>query len=261
MSCPVAERASTRTIWLTSFSVGMIFSSDASTMCTCGRIWVRSPLPSLVTMTDVPVSATRKLAPVMPTSAARKRSRRMARASASSDGGSERSRSGGRSGVHAAEIGLDLVLGEMDGRRDDVARRLVANLDDVFAEIGLDRLDAVLLEVVVERDLLRDHRLALGDGPGADPLADVEHDVARLRRGLGVVHLAAGLADLLLVGLEVEVEMGERVVLDVAGAFAQPLELGQLRRPLAPASRRSGCARVRARPATGRRRAPAARCP
>ena len=36
----------------------------------------------------------------------------------------------------------DLVLGEMHRRRDDVAGRLVAQLDDVFAEIGLDRRDA-----------------------------------------------------------------------------------------------------------------------
>ena len=60
----------------------------------------------------------------------------------------------------------------MDRRGDDVARRLVAELDDVFAEIGLDRRDAVRLEVIVERDLLGDHRLALGDGLGADGAAD-----------------------------------------------------------------------------------------
>ena len=34
----------------------------------------------------------------------------------------------------------------MDRRRDDVARRLAAQLDDVLAEVGLDRLDAGRLE-------------------------------------------------------------------------------------------------------------------
>ena len=46
-------------------------------------------------------------------------------------------------------------------------------------------------------------------------------------RVLGVVHMAAGFHDLALVGLEIEVEMGERMVLDGAGAVAQGLELRQ----------------------------------
>ncbi len=62
-----------------------------------GKLCDRSPLPSLVTMIErLPVSATRKLAPVMPTSAARNFSRRILRASARSSTGSLRSRSGGR---------------------------------------------------------------------------------------------------------------------------------------------------------------------
>ena len=52
-----------------------------------------------------------------------------------------------------------LVFGQMHRRRDDVAGRLVAQLDDVLAEIGFDRRDADLLEMIVERDLLRHHRL------------------------------------------------------------------------------------------------------
>ena len=150
-----------------------------------------------------------------------------ARASSSSAAGSLRSRSGRQLGVDAAEVRLDLLLGQVHRRRDDVARRLVAELDDVFAEVGLDRLDAVRLEMLVEADLLGDHRLALGHGPRADPAADAEDEVAGVRRRLGVVHLAAGFPHLLLVGLEVEVEMGERVVLDVAGAVAQRLEFRQ----------------------------------
>ena len=94
--------------------------------------------------------------------------------------------------VHAAEIGLDLLLVEMHGGSDDVARMLVAQLDDVFAEVGLDRADAVALEEIVEPDLLGDHRLALGHRAGIGRAADVEHDAARLLRRLGPVHLAAG---------------------------------------------------------------------
>ena len=64
-------------------------------MCTLGSDWVRSPLPSLVTMTEEPVSAIRKLAPVMPTSAARNFSRRIWRASSTSWVGSISTRSFG----------------------------------------------------------------------------------------------------------------------------------------------------------------------
>ena len=66
-----------------SSSVGTIFSRLAMTMWTLASDWVRSPFPSLVTITDWPVSAISMLAPVMPTSAAKYFSRSTARASAS----------------------------------------------------------------------------------------------------------------------------------------------------------------------------------
>ena len=124
----------------------------------------------------MPVSATRKLAPVMPTSAARNFSRSIgARLGQESAAARERSRSGGRSVCDAAEICLDLrpALRWTAGAMMWLGS-LVAELDDVFAEIGLDRRDAVRLQVVVEPDLLGDHRLALGDGARAGLAADVE---------------------------------------------------------------------------------------
>ena len=50
---------------------------------------------------------------------------------------------GGEVAVGAAEVGLDVVAGDVDRRRDDVRGRLAAQLDDIFAEIGLDRVDAL----------------------------------------------------------------------------------------------------------------------
>ena len=188
MSWPVAERPSTRRICAASLSVGVIFSIEARTTWTLGKVWVRSPLPSLVTMIDVPVSATRKLAPVRPTSAERKRSRRIARASPSSCSGCERSRSRREIAVDAAEVGLDVVAGDVDRRRDDVRGRLAAQLDDIFAEVGLDRIYALPLEGRVEADLLGDHRLALGHHLGAARLADAEDDRDRFVGVARVMH-------------------------------------------------------------------------
>lgn len=48
--------------------------------------------------------------------------------------------------MDAAEVVGHLFLGEVDRRGDDVARVLVAELDDVFAEVRLHGGDAVRLE-------------------------------------------------------------------------------------------------------------------
>ena len=57
-------------------------------MCTGGSDEHMRPLPSFVTSTIVPVSATAKLTPVIPTGASRKRLRRWSRAKAVSSAGS-----------------------------------------------------------------------------------------------------------------------------------------------------------------------------
>src|SRR5476649_593676 len=129
----------------------------------------------------------------------------------------------------------DLVLGEMDRRRDDVAGRLVAELDDVLAQIGLDRRDAGLLEMLVERDLLGHHRLRLGDGACTHALAEIGDDASRIGGGRCPMNVAAQADHLALELLEVEIEIGERVVLDVARTVAQRLEFRQALGCLAPA--------------------------
>ncbi len=134
---------------------------------------------------------------------------------------------GGEFAVRAAEIGLDRLFVEVDDRGDDMARAVAPDLDDVFAEVGLDHLEARLFEMGVEPDLLRDHRLALGDALCVRGAAESEHDVARLLRIRSVVHRAAALGHLALIGLEVEVEMPERMVLDGARLGAKRLELRQ----------------------------------
>jgi len=60
-----------------------------------------------------------------------------------------------------AELAGDLILVLVDGGHDDVARRFAIQLDDVLAQIGLQGLDAMPLEEVIEVHLLRDHALAL----------------------------------------------------------------------------------------------------
>src|SRR5215469_872585 len=117
----------------------------------------------------------------------------------------------------------------MDGGRDDVARRLVPDLDEVFAEIGFNRRDAVGFEIVVDPHLLADHRLALGDGLGIEAAADGEHGFVGFSGVSAPVHLSAVGDHFLLEGFEIEIEMRQRVLLDRHRLLAQLLPFGQLR--------------------------------
>ena len=72
-----------------------------------------------------------------------------------------------------------------------MAGHLAAKLDDVFAEIGLLRVDAVGFKMVVDSAFLGDHRLALVDGCGVGVLADLQHDPAGVLGCLGPVDMAA----------------------------------------------------------------------
>ena len=93
--------------------------------------------------------------------------------------------------MRLAKFLLDVLRREMDRRRDDVGRRFAAQLNDVLAKVGLDRLDPRPLEGMVEVDLLGDHRLALGDAFRAHGLAEVDDDLARFLGVLRVVDFAA----------------------------------------------------------------------
>ena len=45
-------------------------------------------------------------------------------------------------GVDLTEVFLDLILGQVNGWRDDVARVFATKLDDVFAEVGFCDFEA-----------------------------------------------------------------------------------------------------------------------
>ena len=116
-------------------------------------------LPSFSTITIVPVSAIPKLTPLMPTSAAAKRSRSVARAVLRHLGNIVSRR---HAEFGSEELG-DLSARFMNRGRDDVRRRLVRKLNDVLTEICFDHLHAGSFERVVEMRLFGRHALALDD--------------------------------------------------------------------------------------------------
>ena len=119
------------------------------------------PLPSLVTSTSEPVSATREVD------------------AGDADVGGEEvlAQPGpcervelGRLGAEVigrgrggAEDGADRVAVAVQRGGDDVARRFAGELDDPLTEVGLDDRRAGGIERLVERDLLGRHRLRLHD--------------------------------------------------------------------------------------------------
>ena len=128
--------------------------------------------------------------------------------------------SAARFGHLAHEDLADLRAVAVDRGHQDVARLVVAQLHDQLGEVGLDRRDALALEVLVEADLLGGHGLDLDDlvGPGgADQVGD---DAVGLVGVARPVHDAAAGDD---VGLELFEQLRQprhHVLLE--GAAGQP---------------------------------------
>ncbi len=129
--------------------------------------------------------------------------------------------------VETAEIFLDLVAVQMNGRGDDMARRLMPDLNDILAKIGFDRLNACRLHRGVKPDLLRHHGFALGDGLRTGVAANLDDDLAGFGRIAGPVQMAASLLHAALILFQIDVEMSQYVVLDLHRHIAQSVELRQ----------------------------------
>ncbi len=86
-------------------------------------------------------------------------------------------------------------------------------------------MDAVLLQIFVEVDLLGHHRLALGDGFGILLTANLQDGLACIISGATPVYLAAVLDHAGLERFQIQVQVFKDMVLQVASFIAQPIEL------------------------------------
>jgi hypothetical protein len=105
----------------------------------------------------------------------------------------------------------------------------VVELDDEFTQIGLDGLDIVFFEKMVEVHLLGNHRFALDDVLRIVATQDVEHDAIGLGRVFGPVHLDAVSG---AVGFELLQKSGQLLqgaALDGIAGRAQLFEIGSVR--------------------------------
>ena len=124
----------------------------------------------------MPVSATAKLTPVIPTDASRNRLAEMVAGERREIGRVVSDRSAGEGLEQLAHLIGRLV----DRRDDDVFGRLARRLHDELPEVRLDDLHTRRLEVLVEADLLGRHRLALHDHA-----AVAQHDLGHVAGGVG----------------------------------------------------------------------------
>ena len=191
-----------------------------------GALVVSRALPSFSTSTTAPESATRKFAPLIPISAARNFSRSTARAIIVCF---SMTTSRSTPSFSVKMIG-HVVAGHVQRRRDDVVRPLVGELHDVLAQIGLHRLQPVMLQPLVEVDFLGGHRLRFHDEPRLPLLGQSQHEIGDLVAVLAVDHLAAMRRHLALELLEVVIQVVDGVLLDRVGLIAQFLILGEAHR-------------------------------
>ncbi len=90
----------------------------------------------------------------------------------------------------AEDLG-DFLLRHVDGRHHHVRRRLAGELDDPFAKIGFANLDAGFLQIRVEVDFLRRHRLRLHYRLHAVLLRELEDVLADLGGIVGAKNFSA----------------------------------------------------------------------
>ena len=121
----------------------------------------------------------------------------------------------------------DLLAGLVDGGRDDVRRRFLGELDDVFAEVGFQHLVPQFFQVRVEMNLLGGHRLALDDDLGLGLLGNAGDDVARLGGVVRPMHTGAEPVEVVGELLQIGVKPGNRPLLDGARLGTQRLRVAE----------------------------------
>ena len=220
---PVALRASNRVKTARSIHRGISFSIPMQAMCSGGREMPISALPSFVHTTMPPVSATAKFTPVIPASAAMNLLRRCPRAASVRYLGSVAPFSVPRCSWN---VSPDLRLLDVDRRQHDVTGRLLPQLHDAFAQVGVHDLDAVPLQIRIQVALFGQHRLALDHLADLMPGENVQHDLIVLVRRAGPVHVDAAADRLLLELLQVVGQPSQRVPLDLPGQRAQLFPFG-----------------------------------
>src|SRR5258706_9934904 len=123
----------------------------------------------------------------------------------------------------------DLLLALVQRRTDEVRRRLVViDLEDIFAEVRFDHGQTGGLDGVVERGLLRHHRLRLDDLLHGVPCRDFQNERVGVRGRFREQDLRTPCRRVALEDLEPGIEVVERALADGPRRIARALEVVEL---------------------------------
>ena len=122
----------------------------------------------------------------------------------------------------AEEIG-NVLLGQVDGRGNDVGRRHAGKLNDVLTEVGFKRLDARSDQRMVQADLLGRHAFHLHSAPHAVRPGDLQHNAVGFLPVSRPMDVAAGLSDTLFQQGQIVIKMGDGVETQVVPGLAELL--------------------------------------
>ncbi len=183
----------------------------------------------------VPVSATTKFAPVIPTSASRKTWRSLSLRRPHE----HLAICGHRGSLDGREELGDLVGRLLERGGDDVRRVLAAELEDVLAEIGLDDLQPGRLERGVELDLLGRHGLRLRNELRVVPSADLDDIGAGLLGGCADLDVPASRLERPRELLQVAIDVADGPHPDVVRSAAERLDVLELAPGLEPVGTQS----------------------
>src|SRR5262249_6539078 len=109
----------------------------------------------------------------------------------------------------------------MNDRRDEMTRSIVADLDDELTQIRLDHIHPCRLQIRYEMDLLAHHRFRFDASRTVCLFRDVDDDALCLSRVAGEMNVTAVALHASLGLLQVEVEIVDRVLLDLTGERAE----------------------------------------
>ena len=113
-------------------------------------------------------------------------------------------------------------------RCDDVTWTFLGKLNNVLTEVCFDHFESLRLKCVIQRHLFADHRLALGNSLGACLPADIQYGLDTLLRSAREMNLPANCSHALFKLLQVVVQIGQHVILDVSRTSSQLLEIGKV---------------------------------
>ncbi len=111
----------------------------------------------------------------------------------------------------------------MQRRRDDVIRTLVGQLEDIFAEIGFNGFQLMLLQALVEMNLLAGHGFRFHQHVHAALLGEIQDEVGGFLAGAAEDDFAAVRDHVRFELLQIIIEILDGVLLDRVGFVAESL--------------------------------------